>query len=315
MDRLRLPSIFEQTKSLYASRSKFTDFNCISLELKSSLARGADLTKQDSGFALNISNDFFNGIFAFWESFQLLQRDSSNSSFDKELKQYLNLSFRWLILHELSHVDLGHFKLADSFGVAQRSTMKPEPLGRLPTDLRPLAQPCLEMQADHEATEMLLGAYTSNGWEELRSNALAISGMMMLIEREDIKNGLEGRTHPKAATRIFQMLGHLAEMPLVRAQVDQDASLIPSENDLQAFAHEVTIPCFFDAVELANASGAPSIVNDLGSPEDFFKDLEIAKLGDPSRYADLKTQGAQERAKLWPCNESLKPILGSHFTN
>lgn len=137
----------------------------------------------------------------------------------------------------------------------------------------------------------------------------------MLIEREDTKNAVEGRTHPKAATRIFQMLGHLAEMPLVQAQIEKDATLIPTNSELQAFAHEVTIPCFFDAIELANASGAASIADDLGSPEDFFNDLEIAKLGDASQYADLKIQGAQEWAKLWSCNEALKPLLGGHFTN
>ena len=65
---------------------------------------------------------------------------------------------------------------------------------------------------------------------------------------------------------------------------------------------------------LAQTAGAASITSDLGSPENFFKDLEIAKLGDPSRYAELKTQGAQEWAKLWPYNEALKPFLGGHFT-
>jgi hypothetical protein len=104
-------------------------------------------------------------------------------------------------------------------------------------------------------------------------------------------------------------------MPLVRAQVHHDTSLIPTAEELRAFARDVTIPCFFDAIQLAQAANAASISDDLGSPEDFFKDLEIAKLGDPSRYRELKTQGAREWAKLWPCNEALKPILGDHFTN
>ncbi|WP_106162282.1 hypothetical protein [Tritonibacter scottomollicae] len=101
----------------------------------------------------------------------------------------------------------------------------------------------------------------------------------------------------------------------MQAQIEQDSSLIPTEDELQAFAHEVTIPCFFDAIQLAQAARATSIADDLGSPEDFFKDLEIAKLGDLSRYGELKTQGAREWAQLWPCNEVLKPILGGHFTN
>lgn len=223
-------------------------------------------------------------------------------------------SLVWLVLHELSHIDLGHFKLTSGFEVVQRPHLRPNSLDLLTSDLYSQTAQCLEMQADHEATEIMLGAYTANDWTKLRDRVLAISSMMMLIERVDAESGVQGRTHPKAATRIFQLLAHLAEIPLIKAQVEEDTSLIPSEDELQAFANEVTIPSFFDAIQLAQAAGAASIADDLGSPEDFFKDLEIAKLGDPSKYGELKTQGAQEWAKLWPCNEALKPILGGHFT-
>jgi hypothetical protein len=221
----------------------------------------------------------------------------------------------WVILHELSHLDLGHFKLATCFSLAQRASLNAQLIDALQGDMPAVAPLCVEMQADHEATDILLSAYSTDGWHDLREKVLAISGMMMLIEIEDAKNNAEGHTHPRAATRIFQLLGHLAEMPLVQAHIEKDASFIPTEDELQAFAHEVSIPCFFDAIQLAQAAGAASIADDLGSPEDFFKDVEIAKLGDPSRHAHLKTQGAQEWAKLWPCNEALKTILGGHFTN
>lgn len=224
-------------------------------------------------------------------------------------------AFEWLFLHELQHIELGHFRFNNCFGIAQRLSGMQVSLNSIPLEMRSLTPLCLEMQADHEATDILLGSYSTDSWHELREKVLAIAGMMMLIELEDAKNDAHGRTHPKAATRIFQLLGHLAEMPLVRAQVSRDASLIPSAEELQTFAHYVTIPCFLDAIQLAQAAGAASIAADLGSPEDFFKDLEIAKLGDPSRYGELKTQGAREWAKLWPCNEALKPILGGHFTN
>ena len=227
----------------------------------------------------------------------------------------LRFTYTWLFLHELSHFTLRHFGFADVACLVQRASHTPNPMALLPPELRALAHPCLEMQADHEATDFLLGTYATIDWQGLRPKVLAASGMMVLIELEDVKNGAKGRTHPKAATRIFQLIGHLAEMPLIRAQLNQDTSLIPPADDLLAFAHEVTIPCFFDAIQLAQAAGAASIADDLGSPEDFFNDLEIVKLGDPSRYGELKTQGAQEWAKLWPVNEALKPILGGHFTN
>ena len=228
------------------------------------------------------------------------------------------LAFEWLLLHELSHVLLGHFCVFDRFGVAQRGTVHRNCdalRSQLPLKFLELVPLCLEMQADHEATDTLLGAFSTDGWHDLCDKVLATSAMMMLVELEDTKSGIQGQTHPKAATRIFQLIGHVAEMPLVEAQLNQDAFFIPTEDVLQAFANEVTIPCFFDAAQLAETAGAASIAYDLGSPEDFFKDLEIAKLGDPSRYGELKTQGAQEWAKLWPYNEALKPILGSHFTN
>lgn len=220
----------------------------------------------------------------------------------------------FLVFHELGHIALGHFKMAECFGIAQRSSTIRTPLNVVPSEVNSLFSLCLEMQADHQATDLLLGPYSTDGQLDVRSKVLAISGMMMLIELQDNKNGAEGRTHPKAATRVFQLFGHLAEMPLVQAHLQQDPSQIPSEDELQAFARDVTIPCFFDAIQLAQAAGAASTASDLGSPEDFFKDLEIAKLGDPTRYTEFKTQGAQEWAKLWPCNEALKPILGSHFT-
>ncbi len=222
-----------------------------------------------------------------------------------------SLSFAWLLLHELCHISLHHFKVAERFGLVSRST----DTNTINLDSPAAALKCIEMQADHEASSLLLEDYSPGDWQELRQQAMAIAGMMILIELEDTKNRSDNQTHPKAATRIFQLLGHLAEMPLIQAQIEKDASLIPSKDELQAFAHEVTIPCFFDALQLAQAANAAFISDDLGSPEDFFKDLEIAKLGDPSRYGELKTQGAQEWAKLWPCNEALKPILGGHFTN
>lgn len=107
----------------------------------------AEFTCRHGIFSLEITTGLVCAAGEFWKSERF-----------KQPEEVLGTALVWLILHELSHADLGHFKLADSFGVAQRSSMKPEPLDLLPTELRTLAQPCLEMQADHEATEMLLGA-------------------------------------------------------------------------------------------------------------------------------------------------------------
>lgn len=223
----------------------------------------------------------------------------------------------WLILHELHHADLGHFEVLrglPTLNLVVRFATPPIRLEAVSKEDWSKITPCLELQGDHEATEMMLGAFDKEDTHSLRRIAASISAVMVLIEKTDFECSSDKKTHPKAATRIFQLLGHLSEVPLVQAQFSHDTSLIPNEDELQAFAHDVTIPCFFDAIQLAKSAGAISIASDLGSLEDFFKDLEIAKLGDPSRYTELKTQGAQEWATLWPCNEALKPILGGHFT-
>ncbi|WP_298261299.1 hypothetical protein [uncultured Litoreibacter sp.] len=66
---------------------------------------------------------------------------------------------------------------------------------------------------------MLIDAYSSDEWEYLRVQTAAISAVMMLIEREDAKNNYEHLSHPKAATRIFQLLGHVIEMPMIQAKI------------------------------------------------------------------------------------------------
>lgn len=289
--------------------------NCISLTIEETNVFLSTCEAKDKYYCMRISTAVLERIEKAWskqiEHFGTISPPYSPNSYSLDMS---DVSLVWLVLHELCHIHLSHFKLASNFGLVRRTSSEPKVNGVTPTVLHPLTPLCLELQADHEATEMLLGAHSQEVWQGLRQRVSAISGILVLIEIEDTKNDAQGRTHPKAATRIFQLLGHLAEMPLIRAQVHQDASLIPSEEELQAFAHEITIPCFFDAIRLAVSTGAVSIASDLGSPEDFFKDLEVVKLGDPSRYGELKTQGAREWAKLWPCNEALKPILGGHFT-
>lgn len=277
----------------------------IQIETTSDLSFRVSLSSAPQGFLFRVSIGVGRQID------ELLNRAINQSSKERTLRNMIG----FVVLHELAHIALGHFEFSNGFGIAHRSTDNQVSFDVKPYDKCLLVPKCLEMQADHEALEELLGTYQEGSAYDVREVASAICGMMVLIELEDTKNGAQGRTHPRAATRIFQLLGHVAEMPLVRAQVHHDTSLIPTGEELQAFARDVTIPCFFDAIQLAQTAGAASIADDLGSPEDFFKDLEIAKLGDPARYVDLKTQGAQECAKLWPCNETLKPILGGHFTN
>ncbi|WP_131818824.1 hypothetical protein [Tritonibacter mobilis] len=282
-----------------------------SIEVVDDTSFWASIEQFDSGPVLHVSTGVEATINRLWQEVtkNMLVRRKFTHTAVFDLNTFIHLSLEFLVCHELSHFDLGHFELADKFGVAQRSRQVVHTIDVVRYDLRHLAALCLEMQADHEATDTLLGAYSAEGWREVREKVLAISGMMMLIEREEAKLDFDEKTHPKAATRIFQLLCHVAEMPLIDAHLQLDASLLPQADEIERFGKEVTLPCYFDAVYLAEVAGAKSIEADLGSPVDFFADMAIVKLGDPSRYSDLKTNGAKEWAQLWECNEKLKPTM------
>jgi dihydroxyacetone kinase-like predicted kinase len=167
------------------------------------------------------------------------------------------------------------------------------------------------MQADHDAIEMMLDAYSADGWDMIRTHTAAISAMMMLIEREDVKSVHLHSTHPKAATRIFQLIGHVIEMPLMQAMLAQRhpeldiSSEIPSDEEQSSFNRHVVIPSFFDAVSLARIANADAIAKDLGEAQEFFRDVQIAKLSSPEQSNEFTTQGAKQWHELLPTNEML----------
>ena len=163
---------------------------------------------------------------------------------------------------------------------------------------------CLELQADHEALEEMLGNMDDVDWSELRITIASIAAVMVLIEKADADNPNTSETHPKAATRIFQLLGHMNDMWSIGASLNADD--LPDAERIQAFAKEVILPAYFDAVEMARSGGATSFVDDLGDPEVFFADITHAKLGN---WDQLQTVGAKEWAELKDANEQILPLV------
>ncbi|GAB5447387.1 hypothetical protein [Gymnodinialimonas sp.] len=233
----------------------------------------------------------------------------------------------WLMLHELHHYEMGHFKFvgrayltetfsAHRFAIATRSAAPPPTVASLNPEDAANVEPCLEMQADHDAIDMLLDAYSPEEWSSLRARVTSIAAIMMLIELADAKPlGDEPSSHPKAATRIFQLLGHVVQMPLIQAMLARRSPelgidpMIPSKEEQAAFRKEVVIPCFLDAVNLARVSDAEVIREDLGEPEDFFSDVGIALSDVSGAPVSIKTAGAAQWANLMMFNDKL---LGQH---
>lgn len=266
---------------------------------------------------ITVSQGLLETVAGFWQSV------SEQHDLPAPYEDMIHNSLTWLLLHELLHFDLGHFEITERrslsevkdpnrFGVITRAE---DPLptflhGLDPEDV-PLVEPCLELQADHDASEIVLDAYSSEGWPIIHGRATAISGMMMLIEREDAKRNHALSSHPKAATRIFQLLGHIVDMPMTEAMIAEqqpEAGLeprIPSEEEQSAFTREVAIPSVLDALALARIAGAETIQNDLDTPEAFFADLQTAKLGDLESYGTMVTSGGAQWAKLFGLNAKL----------
>lgn len=229
----------------------------------------------------------------------------------------LHSSLVWMIYHELNHAVLGHFKLLNGMPTLHLVTQYQNgnvPIGDLPQSLWRKVRPSLELQADHDAIELMLDAYSIEKWSYLRVKIASIAVVMVLIERHDEKEQIEHSTHPKAATRIFQLLAHVTEMwslpAHAKAKARGETTIceydLPSDAEKQKFSKEVILPAFWDAVALAAAAKAKSIISDLGSPEDFFADIGRAKLG---QWDELVTAGAIEWAELKDANDLILPIL------
>ncbi|WP_298976570.1 hypothetical protein [uncultured Roseobacter sp.] len=287
------------------------------LELSSCADFEATAEIEKSDLVVTVSDGLVKTVIQFW--------DEACAALDMDAPADImaHNSLTWLMLHELHHYELGHFDLtgkrslteakdANIFGVASRATVSlPPALKDIAAGDLPKIEPCLEMQADADASEMVLDAYSSDGWNIIRARAAAISGMMMLIEREDAKRGHDLSSHPKAATRIFQLLGHVMEMPLIEAKIAQqhpelrlDAT-IPSDEEQSTYNRQVTIPAFLDAVDLALIANANNIREDLGEPADFFGDVQIAKLADPDDFPTMTTEGGVQWAGLVRLNGML----------
>ncbi|WP_208348953.1 hypothetical protein [Pseudaestuariivita rosea] len=224
------------------------------------------------------------------------------------------LSLIWLIFHEMEHFGLRHFDEAaplplieaapQRFGLitsAKPSLSKQQKI--LSREARQTRAKQRELEADHEAIELLLEAYSVEAWPELRARAACISALMILIEKADETHHTGLTTHPKAATRIFQLLGHLTQLwsvpALLKAQelgaTEIDPADLPPQNEIAAYQEQVILPAFNDALILAKASAAQTATRDLTDQARFFADIQNAQIG---QWDQLSAPGAKEWVEL-----------------
>lgn len=128
----------------------------------------------------------------------------------------VHLSLTWLVLHELVHLRLGHLEILHVASLAECDvdTKEQSPpgehwLNELNQEELTLMRPCLELQADNDATEIMFGVYAESEWTRFRIEAAAIFVVMAVMENAEIARKNSVRTYPRVATRFFTLFAQL----------------------------------------------------------------------------------------------------------
>jgi hypothetical protein len=241
----------------------------------------------------------------------------------------VDVALRWLMQHELNHVAVGHFKLSagagiveggglTQFALASQKHRSASPLNQLNATDQKLAPLCLELQADHDATEIVLGAYFNENHELFGYYAICIALVIFVIERIDREQGNQEISHPRASTRLFMLLAYLAELPFIPAykRAAQEGleqmpeEYLPDELEVQQYSKAVVGPVFAACQIIADAVELPNILDELGGTEAFFADIQNALLNGHDDVENFKTDCAKQWAELKPVNNQLLKMLG-----
>lgn len=293
---------------------------------------------EGGGMVIDASTGVAAAIIAAWDAVLAAGFGGADQS-EPEARQsrivtYATVSLAWLMMHEIEHGELGHFTLtgedrigeavADGFGlVARQSAIASSPVSphrSIDAALRDLDAtrigPCLELQADHDAIDRLLESYSPHGWDELRSRIACIALVMIVIEQADQARGDRHSSHPKAATRIFQLLGSVVDLPVATARIraehegksfpDADA-VFASASEGEAYQRDVVDAAIGDFTLMAKAMGARHVADAIGDRAILLGDVGHAMTG---RYDQLISDGAKQWADLVETNGVLLNALG-----
>ena len=243
-------------------------------------------------------------------------------------KDYLvHLSMTWLILHEILHIHLGHLEIIKSASISECDVDLEDNEAGVPKEHWSLLfsddeklhlRPCLELQADSEATEVLFGPYDEKKWVKFRLEASAIFVVMTLMERTEQAKKKRERRYPLVATRFFTMFSQLFQYWLY-----EDAELIsrngesfvrpvkkPDGEAFRRYMKFVLALTINDVVQIAHTADAKSFLEDLGGDASIFPDIYQIQYADDLNSADLQSVAAKEWRKLLPLNEKAMMLSG-----
>lgn len=233
-------------------------------------------------------------------------------------EEAINASLMWLMLHELHHHQIGHLELVGSsglsetgafpeLGLTQRSAHTPSRLDGMAKQKRLAINRCIELQADHDALEILLDRYSDQGWEYIRYYMACAMAVMVLIDQQGQAPDND-RSYPLSATRIFQLFAALAYLWMPGPNSDWEA---PEDSEIDAFYTAVVIPAVSDAIIIATAGGAQPVIASFEQIDALLYDMRMLAEPDKHDLSLLQTLGAKEYADLLPANAEAIELLGS----
>lgn len=310
--------------------------------LEKCLARAVQLFEQNLGFApqsrvdlqISAGADFAVSVAEIdriwdllWETPVLTTGEGfERLAFDCQkidgFEELADLPLTWLLLHELMHAEMDHLAFAPEarlveVGIPEIERARAVPAGLDEADL-PLMDKCFEMQADSEATDVFLALYDKERWGDLRVQAVCIFVVMALIERENVRLGNEGVTHPKAGTRFITLMDHLSQTwlyPNATLDTSSGDTIVktpepPDEEEFNAYAHAVLTPLVGDAAYVAGFCEAHAFLKDIGGAGELFQDVFAAQYAEELSPDSLLTEAAKEWFELRAINEKMMIASG-----
>lgn len=332
----QIESAFVDALALLRDDIGFEFDNAPNIQLNSSDLFSARAFRNGNGISIEINRGCIVQIETLWDAVLeervLLDMNGKrllNSDGDELNKDYLtNISLVWLILHELMHVRLGHLELLGVASLAEVELPNKNSQTKLAQTLTEhfhkdelkLVRPCLELQADNDATEVLFGGYDQSKWDQFRIDAAAIFVVMALMEGAETSLDLDEdeRTYPKVGTRFFTLFAQMFQYWLygdAQLEAGDGESFVrtarePQGEDFEIYAKTVLALTISDAIQIAASAGVMSFLEDIGAGQGFFEDIYKIQYTECLSEADLQTEAAKQWRELLPINEAFMKMSG-----
>lgn len=297
--------------------------------VESTRAVQAGIRRREDKYELTISEGCVEALQRVWNNVAPeLMPEAPDGCTPPSRDEWVELSLRWMIYHELGHLHLQHFQ----FMPKQRlSLLEVNDAGfSLRPDVKSKARQhgvsgnqfrkCLEMQADNFATRCILGVLS----EHVRDQDLydmyccGLAGLCSVLLLDNQPGG-NGPHHPAPETRLFLMLNLILQFAFESTiEKTRDNTLKTSEqnvrdaeNTIHRYRDLCCIPMVEGATVLCLALRDEHYAEELGLSGDLILDVQRIMLRKADTPIDtFKTNAAKDLIKLNRVEDFIQNVFG-----